>query len=52
MMSQLKRAWKRDRLGVLAVCCAIIAVALVVFPDDVRSQRTSFVVELLRPAKG
>jgi hypothetical protein len=40
MMSQLKQAWKRDRLGVLAVCCAIVAVALVVFPDDVRWQRT------------
>jgi hypothetical protein len=45
MMSQLKRAWKRDRLGGLAVCCAIIAAALVVLPDDVRWERTFDVID-------
>ena len=46
MLSQLKRAWKRDQLGVIAVVCAIVAAALVVLPDDVRWERTFDVIDL------
>ena len=46
MLSPLKRAWKRDRLGVLAVSCAIVAAALVVLPGDVRWERTFDVIDL------
>jgi hypothetical protein len=44
MLKRLKQAWKRDRLGVLGVCCTIVAVALVVFPADVRWETTRNVI--------
>jgi len=36
---RLRKLWGRDRLGVLGVCCAILAVALIVLPADVRWER-------------
>lgn len=36
---RLHKLWERDRLGVLGVCCAILAVALIVLPADVRWER-------------
>ena len=44
MLKRLLHEWKRDRLGVLGVCCAIVATALVVFPAEVRWETTRNVV--------
>jgi len=38
---RLSELWERDRLGVLGVCCAILAAALIVLPADVRWERES-----------
>ena len=45
-VKRLLRAWKRDRIGVLAVTCAFVAAALVVLPGDVRWERTFDVIDL------
>ena len=40
MFKELQETWERDRLGMLAALCAVIAGALVALPAEVRWERT------------